>query len=67
MTLCAGKTKGGKQMVSKSRDIFGWAEQLMSMDEGTWIRHANPMSVWSRVITPLPLLTLSIWSRIDPR
>jgi hypothetical protein len=32
------------------------------MDEGTWARHANPWSVWTRY-TALPLLVLAIWSR----
>jgi hypothetical protein len=33
------------------------------MDEETWMRHANPWSVWSRN-TVLPLLVLGFWSRI---
>lgn len=40
------------------------SETLMSMDDRVWRRHANPWSVWSRVITPLPLLALAIWSRV---
>lgn len=35
----------------------------MGMDEATWLRHANPWSVWSRFII-LPLLALAIWARI---
>ena len=35
----------------------------MSMDEATWLRHANPWSVWTRFII-LPLLVLAIWARI---
>lgn len=35
----------------------------MSMDEATWLRHANPWSVWTRFII-LPLLALAIWARI---
>ena len=34
----------------------------MSMDDATWLRHANPWSVWSRA-SVLPLVTLAIWSR----
>lgn len=34
-----------------------------SMDDTTWARHANPWSVWTR-FTVLPLLILSIWSRV---
>jgi len=33
------------------------------MDDATWSRHANPWSGWSRVPV-LPLMALSIWSRI---
>ncbi|SNZ21292.1 hypothetical protein SAMN06265368_4409 [Cohaesibacter gelatinilyticus] len=33
----------------------------MLMDDATWRRHANPLSVYSR-FTILPLLTLAIWS-----
>lgn len=36
---------------------------MMSMDDATWARHANPMSVYSR-FTALPLLSLAIWSRV---
>ena len=33
------------------------------MTNETWEKHANPWSVWSRMIT-LPILVLAIWSRI---
>jgi hypothetical protein len=36
--------------------------KLMSMDEATWARHANPMSVWTRVITGIPLTFCAVWS-----
>lgn len=35
--------------------------KMMSMDEKTWLRHANPYSVWTRIITVLPLILFSIW------
>lgn len=38
-------------------------ERMMGMTDEIWERHANPWSVWSRVIV-LPLLTVSIWSRV---
>ena len=44
--------------------VISAAERLMSMDDRTWARHANPWSVWTRVATPLPLLALAIWSRV---
>lgn len=33
------------------------------LDDETWLRHANPWSVWTRN-TALPLLALAIWSRV---
>jgi hypothetical protein len=35
---------------------------VMAMDDATWLRHANPWSVWSRA-TVLPLVILAVWSR----
>jgi Family of unknown function (DUF6653) len=37
---------------------------LFRMDDGTWMRHANPWSGWTRVTTGLPSLILAFWSRI---
>jgi len=34
---------------------------IFRMDERTWLRHANPWSVWTR-LTTLPLLLLALWS-----
>lgn len=34
-----------------------------SLNEATWMRHANPWSVWTRN-TALPLLILAVWSRV---
>ena len=36
---------------------------LFTITNETWEKHANPWSVWSRMIT-LPILVLAIWSRI---
>ena len=36
--------------------------KLMSMDEATWERHANPWSVWTRVVSGLQLRLTAIWS-----
>ncbi len=33
-----------------------------SMDDATWLRHANPWSVWTRA-SVLPLVILAVWSR----
>jgi hypothetical protein len=42
-------------------------ERLISrifwLDDKTWIRHANPWSVWTR-FTVLPLLVIAFWSRV---
>lgn len=35
---------------------------IMSMNDSVWRRHANPISVWSRILTGLPLLLTAIWS-----
>ena len=44
-------------------DILKLAEKVMSMDDATWARHANPWSVYTR-FTCLPLIVLAIWSRV---
>lgn len=36
---------------------------IMRLDDTTWLRHANPWSVWTRVLGLL-ILIISIWSRI---
>jgi len=36
---------------------------LLNMTDETWEKHANPLSVWTRMIT-LPFLVLAIWSRV---
>lgn len=40
-----------------------FAQQLMTMDDAVWARHANPLSGWSRV-SILPLLAMAVWSRL---
>ena len=42
---------------------LSFSEKLMSMDEDTWLRHANPMSVWSRIATG-PVLFFALWSHV---
>lgn len=44
-------------------NLGDFTERMMGMTDEVWERHANPWSVWSRVIV-LPLLTLAIWSRV---
>ncbi len=34
----------------------------MSMDEATWERHASPLSVWTRVMTGIPVIVAAMWS-----
>lgn len=36
----------------------------MAMDDRVWLRHASARSVWTRILTPLPLLAAAIWSRV---
>lgn len=43
-------------------DFIKWTEKLMSMDEDSWQRHANPWSVYSR-FTTLPILSVAFYSR----
>lgn len=45
-------------------DLYRFAEWLMAMDDAAWDRHAHPISVWTRIVFALPLLTLAIWSRV---
>ncbi len=37
--------------------------EFFGLKEDAWIKHSNPWSVWTRVIT-LPFLTIAIWSHI---
>jgi len=37
--------------------------KLFLPDDDSWLKHANPWSIWTRFAT-LPLIVLSIWSRI---
>ena len=37
--------------------------KLFLPDNDSWLKHANPWSVWSRFAT-LPFIVLSIWSRV---
>ena len=45
-------------------DLYRAAERAMAMRDSDWLRHASAASVWSRALTPLPLLALAIWSRL---
>ncbi len=44
-------------------DLFGLAERGMTMNDEVWMRHANPLSVWTR-FTCLPLIVVALWSRV---
>lgn len=37
--------------------------KLFLPDNDSWLKHANPWSVWSRFAT-LPFIVLSVWSRV---
>lgn len=43
--------------------MYKLAEKGMTMNDETWKKHANPLSVWTRVAT-LPFYVLAIWSRV---
>lgn len=45
-----------------TRPIEQFAAWSMGMTDAVWRRHANPWSVWTRVVT-LPALVLAVWSR----
>lgn len=36
---------------------------IFKLDDGTWLKHANPWSVWTRN-TALPVLVIAFWSRV---
>lgn len=42
-------------------DVFRSAERLMTMDDGVWARHANPLSVYSRIVGGTAIF-LALWS-----
>lgn len=44
-------------------DLYQFSERLMRMDDAAWLRHANPWSVYTRILC-LPLLVAAIWCRI---
>lgn len=58
------KDRAGKQhQAARGKSPFEKSiVSIMKMDEATWARHANPLSVWTR-FTCLPLLVVAIWSR----
>jgi hypothetical protein len=42
--------------------IFDFAASLMGMDDDIWMRHANPASGWSRILT-FPFTVAALYSR----
>jgi len=40
-----------------------WISKLFLPDEESWLRHANPWSIWTRFLT-LPFVVLAVWSRV---
>lgn len=44
-------------------DIGDATERMMGMDDNVWLRHANPISGWTRVATT-PLWFLAAWSYV---
>ncbi len=50
-------------MAKRWAQILDLSSRAMAMDDASWRRHANPLSVYSRM-TVLPLMTLAVLSRI---
>ncbi len=50
---------GKKSIMSLEKQIA----QLFNLKGDNWLKHANPISVWTRFFT-LPFLVLAIWSRV---
>ena len=44
-------------------NIEKWIANLFLPDDDSWLRHANPWSVWTRFAT-LPFIVLAFWSRV---
>lgn len=40
-----------------------WLLRIFLPDDESWLRHANPWSIWTRFAT-LPFIILAIWSRV---
>jgi len=40
-----------------------FSEKLMSMTDAVWLRHANPLSGWTRLASG-PLIFLALWSHV---
>jgi hypothetical protein len=50
-------TSSPRQVTSEHR-----VAKLFGLEGDTWMRHSNPLSVWTRFAV-LPLLIVSVWSR----
>lgn len=59
----SGNSAGPANGHWRMRKAFSISRRLMSMDDTSWGRHANPWSVYSRM-TLLPLFALAVWSRV---
>ena len=44
-------------------NIEKWISKIFLPDDESWLRHANPWSIWTRFVT-LPFIVLAFWSRI---
>jgi len=43
--------------------MSAWISKLFIPDGDSWLRHANPWSIWTRFIT-LPFVVIAVWSRV---
>jgi hypothetical protein len=55
-TASTGSTAGAATVDKKIARLFGLRDEH-------WMRHANPVSVWTRFAV-VPLLVLAVWSRV---
>ena len=44
-------------------NIEKWISKIFLPDDESWLRHANPWSIWTRFVT-LPFIVLAFWFRI---
>lgn len=62
LCLCA-RVRDSNFWYTASMKIFNKVAKFFGLNDETWIQHANPWSVWSRMCI-LPLLAVAVWSHV---